>query len=38
MASMQQVLAHDTGGMGLLNNVSVSGLILSVPTMAEYIL
>jgi hypothetical protein len=36
MASIQQVLAHDTGGMGWLNNVS--GLILSVPTEAEYIL
>jgi hypothetical protein len=36
VASIQQVLAHDTGGMGWLNNVS--GLILSVPTEAEYIL
>jgi hypothetical protein len=35
MASIQQVLARDTGGMGWLNNVS--GLILSVPTKAEYI-
>jgi hypothetical protein len=36
MASIQQVLAHDTGGLGWLNNLS--GLILSVPTTAEYIL
>jgi hypothetical protein len=36
VASIQQVLAHDTGGLGWLNNVS--GLILSVPTEAEYIL
>jgi hypothetical protein len=36
VASIQQVLAHDTGGLGWRNNVS--GLILSVPTEAEYIL
>ncbi len=36
VASIQQVLALDTGGMGWLDNVS--GLILSVPTEAVYIL
>ncbi len=36
MTSIQQVLSHDTGGLGWLNNVS--GLISSVPTKAEYIL